>query len=102
MSGRSGTLGIGLLGFLSPPFSFSFAGRCPSENDRFGVSIDEELVFGEEGGFPGPNGNKLRNDLNVVFPAETGVDCCCGCGWPALEFEGVKAAFELGLVCGGG
>jgi len=34
------------------------------------------LVFGDAGDFPGPNGNKFRNDLNVVFPADTGVDCC--------------------------
>lgn len=75
MSGRSGTLGIGLLGFLSPPFSLSLLDRWPKENDRFGVNTEEELVFGDVGGFPGPNGNRFRNDLNVVLPANTGVDC---------------------------
>lgn len=64
--------------------------------------MNEELVLGEAGVFPGPNGNRFRNDLNVVFPADTGVDCCWGCDWPAFEFEGVKVVFELGLVCGDG
>ena len=93
---------MGLLDFLSPPFSFSLVGRWPKENDRFGVSVDDELVFGDAGDFPGPNGNKFRNDLNVVFPADTGVDCCGGCGCPTFEFERVKVVFEFGLVCGDG
>jgi hypothetical protein len=59
-------------------------------------------VFGDAGDFPGPNGSKFRNDLNVVFPEDTGLDCCCGCDWPAFGFEGVKVVFEWGLVCGDG
>ena len=58
-------------------------------------------MFGEAGDFPGPKGNKLRNDLNVVFPVDTGVDCCGGWRWLAFELE-VKVVFELGLVCGDG
>jgi len=36
--------------------------------------MDEELVFGEVGGFPSPNNGGFRSDPNVVFLADTGVD----------------------------
>ena len=59
-------------------------------------------MLGDAGDFPGPNGNRFRNDLNVVLPDDTGVDCCWGCGRLPFEFEEVKVVFELGLVCGDG
>ena len=47
---------------------FSFPGRWPNENDRFGVNTEGELaVFEDAGDFPGLNDSKFRNDLNVVF-----------------------------------